>query len=171
MIFMTPNLNVNFLNALFLILKRKKIDFLSKIASCRSSDHFTPPPYKTAPNSIRTKLGLRSIYSQVWPGHGLYPSLTIFPIFLLSRVYILYLNTEHNYPVEIRDRCTPAHPSAYSREKLTPMFTTFLWNYILFFFIFDIWWRILDEWNLIKHLSRLSWSVLAQFMLLLWFRK
>jgi len=34
-------------------------NFLSKITSCRSSDHFTAPPYQTAPNSIPTKLGLR----------------------------------------------------------------------------------------------------------------
>ena len=31
-----------------------------KVTSCRSSDHFTPPPYQTAPNSIPTKLGLKN---------------------------------------------------------------------------------------------------------------
>ena len=66
MIFMTPNLNVNFLNALFLIFKPKQnFDFLSKITGCRSSDHFTPPtPYQTAPSSIPTKLGLIVSYKK-----------------------------------------------------------------------------------------------------------
>ena len=73
------------------------------------------------------------------PLKDLYKSRVNFTPLLCSRVYILYLNTEHNYPVEIRDRCTPAHPSAYSREKLTPMFTTFLGNYILFFFGDEYW--------------------------------
>ena len=58
LIFMTPNMNVNFLNVLLLIFKPKIVfDFLSKIASCRSRNHFMPP-YQTAPSLIPTKLGL-----------------------------------------------------------------------------------------------------------------
>ena len=41
-------------------------DFLSKITSCRSSDHFIPPPYQTAPNLIPTKLGLTFNETCLW---------------------------------------------------------------------------------------------------------
>ena len=64
LIFMTPNMNVNFLNVLLLIFKPKIVfDFLSKIASCRSRNHFMPP-YQTAPSLIPTKLELRTFKSQ-----------------------------------------------------------------------------------------------------------